>query len=75
MVNAVADKSSVPPVGALYQLTIEPEGGVAERFATVAFPQKLWTEAVGVAGKVFIVTAIDVRVLLTQPVAAVLASA
>ena len=73
--NDVVDNNSVPPVETLYQFVTHPDGGVETKLATVALPQKLCADAVGAVGKVLMVTATDVRVLLTQPVAAVLASA
>ena len=65
----------MPPVDTLYQFVTEPEGGVETKLATVALPQKLCAIAVGAVGRVLMVTATEVRVLLTQPVATVLDSA
>ena len=75
MVMEAVDNSSVPPVETLYQFVTHPEGGVETKLATVPLPQKLCAEAVGDVGKVLMVTETEVRVLLTQPVDAVLASA
>ena len=71
LVKAVVDAKAVPPVEVLYHLILVP---VAVKFATVALAisQKVWLLAVG-AGVAVMVTVIEARLALSQPLAVWLA--